>query len=142
MKKIILLLALIFGVQFFSIQTAKAINCSIQYSPSYFSKSEVRVALSDTTGILFQAKVAFIEETNNKKSEKCHFALDINVFPETLSIVIKFEEKSYVGGSDKINLIGLREAVIRAFYQEEQFRRKICKFFGTTYNLNCIAFEE
>ena len=64
MKKTILVLALILGVQFLNIQTAKAISCSIRYSPSYFSKSEVKIALSDIINLLFQAKVAFLEDLN------------------------------------------------------------------------------
>ena len=142
MKKTILVLALILGVQFLNIQTAKAISCSIRYSPSYFSKSEVKIALSDIINLLFQAKVAFLEDLNNRKSERCHLELDVIIFPGTLSVIVKFGEKTYSGGSHQIALVGLREAIIRAFYQEELFRRKICKLFGNSYNLNCIAFAE
>ncbi len=142
MKKTILVLSLIFGVQFLSIQTAKAISCSIQYNPNYFSKSEVRIAVSDVINLLFQAKVSFLEDIGNRKSEKCHLGLDVIIFPGTLSVMIKFGEKTYNGGSQQIALVGLREAIIRAFYQEELFRRKLCRLFGNIYNLNCIVFEE
>ena len=141
MKKIILFSALIFGAQFLTVQTAWAINCSVKYTEGYFSKSEVRIALSDITGVLFQAKVAFLEEIANKKSERCHFGIDVVVFPDTLSVVVKYGEQSYTGGSNKLGLIGFREAVVRAFYQETLFRRKICRLFGKTYNLNCSVFE-
>ena len=100
------------------------------------------MALSDIAGALFQAKIAFLDESKNKKSERCHFGMTVIVFPDTLSVVIKYGEKNYIGGSNKLSITGLREAVIRAFYKEDSFKEKICKFFGKNYNLNCLVFKK
>ena len=142
MKKVILFLVLIFCFQILNVKEVWAIKCSVQYTSSSFSKTEARISISDITNVLFQAEVSFIEETSKRKNERCHFGLDVTVLPGTLVATINYGDKSYAGGSNKIGITGLREAIVRAFYQEELFRRKMCKFFGKTYNLNCIAFEE
>ncbi len=141
-KSIILILALFVGIQCLTVKKARAIDCSVKYNSGFFTQTEVRIALSDITNLLFQATIAFLGKDTNRISERCHLEIGVAIFPDTLSVQIKFGEKIYVGGSHKIALVGLREAVIRAFYQEELFRRRICRLFGPTYKLNCVAFEK
>ena len=92
-----------------------AIKCSVQYTSSSFSKTEARISISDITNVLFQAEVSFIEETSKRKNERCHFGLDVTVLPGTLVATIKYGDKSYAGGSNKIGITGLRESYRQSF---------------------------
>ena len=117
-KSIILILALFVGIQCLTVKKARAIDCSVKYNSGFFTQTEVRIALSDITNLLFQATIAFLGKDTNRISERCHLEIGVAIFPDTLSVQIKFGEKIYVGGSHKIALVGF---FIKKSYLEEGY---------------------
>ena len=81
-KSIILILALFVGIQCLTVKKARAIDCSVKYNSGFFTQTEVRIALSDITNLLFQATIAFLGKDTNRISERCHLEIGVAIFPD------------------------------------------------------------
>ena len=129
---------------FFTLSLAElwAINCTyeVKQSNTNFTSYELSSAiLSVTSPLLNIQKIELPEKA--KPSNPCHMQFLISEYSSVLSINLFYANKNFLGGSQQFNLEGLREALVRAFYKEEEFKKKTCDFFGEQYHLNCLLYQ-
>ena len=114
----------------------------IEEKAKFFLQQEINSALTNSIGNIFAIDNIKIITQTQPTSKACHFKIIITIYTNVVSTYIYYAGDEFVGGSPKLNHIGIQEAIIRAFYKKQSFREKTCRLFGEKYNLNCILYKK
>ena len=120
-----------------------AVECSLQVKQidTFFTPFELEAAFLNIAGVVFNASQFDVLE-EEEKPKACNVEVLTTGYTNVLAIKLMFGDSVLYGGSYDRNFNGLQESLVRAFYKDENFKVKICKFFGARYSINCLLYQQ